>query len=443
MPAIVIVGAQWGDEGKGKATDLLGDRVDYVVKPNGGNNAGHTVVVHGEKFELKLLPAGILSPNATPVIGNGVVVNLDALFEEIDTLETRGVDTSHLRISANAHIVAPFHQTMDRVTERFLGKRAIGTTGRGIGPAYMDKVGRLGIRVQDLFDESILRQKVEGSLRQKNGVLVKLYNRRAVEVEEIVAGLLQYAERIRPMVVDTTEMLNSALDRGELVLMEGGQATYLDVDHGTYPFVTSSNPTAGGACTGSGIGPTRIDRAIGIVKAYTTRVGAGPFPTELFDQWGEYLQQKGHEVGVNTGRPRRCGWYDALMIRHAVRINGFTDLVLTKLDILTGLDEVPICTAYEIDGEIHRDMPMTQTEFHHAKPVYETMPGWSEDISKARTFEQLPIEAQNYVRRLEELAGCRISAIGVGPDRDDTIAVHSLIPGEERLAGEGSDGAGA
>ena len=433
MPAVVIVGAQWGDEGKGKATDLLGERVDWVVKPNGGNNAGHTVVVHGEKFELKLLPAGILSPRVTPVIGNGVVVNLEALFEEIGVLEARGVDTSRLRISANAHIVAPYHQTLDKVTERFLGKRAIGTTGRGIGPAYMDKAGRLGIRVQDLFDASILRQKVEGSLRQKNELLVKVYNR-TVDAEEITQTLLSYAERLRPMVVDTTELLNTALDRGEVVLMEGGQATYLDVDHGTYPFVTSSNPTAGGACTGSGIGPTRIDRVIGIVKAYTTRVGAGPFPTELDDEWGEFLQRVGHEVGVNTGRPRRCGWYDALMIRHAQRINGFTDIVLTKLDVLTGIDEIPLCIGYDIDGVLHRDMPMTQTEFHHAVPVYETMPGWSEDITACRTLEDLPANARAYVERLEELAGCRISAIGVGPDRDDTIAVHDLLPTGAREA---------
>ena len=434
MPAVVIVGAQWGDEGKGKATDLLGERVDWVVKPNGGNNAGHTVVVHGSKFELKLLPAGILSPRVTPVIGNGVVVNLEALFEEIGVLEARGVDTSRLRISANAHIVAPYHQTLDKVTERFLGKRAIGTTGRGIGPAYMDKAGRLGIRVQDLFDASILRQKVEGSLRQKNELLVKVYNRRTVDAEEITQTLLSYAERLRPMVVDTTELLNTALDRGEVVLMEGGQATYLDVDHGTYPFVTSSNPTAGGACTGSGIGPTRIDRVIGIVKAYTTRVGAGPFPTELDDKWGEFLQRVGHEVGVNTGRPRRCGWYDALMIRHAQRINGFTDVVLTKLDVLTGIDEIPLCIGYDIDGVLHRDMPMTQTEFHHAVPVYETMPGWSEDITACRTLEDLPANARAYVERLEELAGCRISAIGVGPDRDDTIAVHDLLPTGAREA---------
>lgn len=428
MPAIVIVGSQWGDEGKGKATDLLGDSVDYVVKPNGGNNAGHTVVVNGEKFELKLLPAGILSPNVTPVIGNGVVVNLQALSEEIKALEQRSIDTSRLKISANAHVVAPYHQVIDKVTERFLGKRAIGTTGRGIGPTYMDKVGRLGIRIQDLFDESILRQKVEGSLRQKNELLVKLYNRRAVDIDQTVEELLSYRELIEPLMVDTTTMLNQALDQGKVVLIEGGQATFLDVDHGTYPFVTSSNPTAGGAATGSGIGPTRIDSVIGIVKAYTTRVGAGPFPTELFDKWGEYLQTTGHEFGVNTKRPRRCGWYDALMIRHAQRINSFTDLVLTKLDVLTGIEEIPICVAYEVDGVIHEDMPMTQTDFHHAKPIYEIMPGWQEDISKARTFEQLPINAQNYVLRLEELAGCRISAIGVGPDRMDTINRHSLLP---------------
>lgn len=427
MPAIIIVGAQWGDEGKGKATDLLGGRVDYVVKPNGGNNAGHTVVVGGEKFELKLLPAGILSPNATPVIGNGVVVNPEALFAEIDGLEARGADTSRLRISANAHLLAPFHQTMDKVTERFLGKRAIGTTGRGIGPAYMDKVGRLGIRVQDIMDESILRQKVEGSLRQKNQLLVKVYNRRHVEAEEIVQHFLSYAERLKPMIVDSTLLLNQALDEGRTLLMEGGQATFLDVDHGTYPFVTSSNPTAGGACVGSGVGPTRIDRVIGIQKAYTTRVGAGPFPTELFDQWGTYLQKTGGEYGVNTGRPRRCGWYDAVLARQAARINGFTDLFLTKLDVLTGIEQIPVCVAYDVDGVRHDEMPMTQTDFHHATPIYEHFDGWTEDISGAKTLEDLPANARRYVEALEELSGCRISAIGVGPDRENTIVVRDLI----------------
>jgi len=427
MSAVVIVGAQWGDEGKGKATDLLGPRVDYVVKPNGGNNAGHTVVVNGQKFELKLLPAGILSENATPVIGNGVVVNPEALFAEIEGLQARGADTSKLKISANAHLVAPYHQTMDKVTERFLGKRAIGTTGRGIGPTYMDKVGRLGIRVQDILDESILRQKVEGALRQKNELLVKVYNRRHVEVNEIVDYFLSFAERLKPMIVDTTQLLNNALDEGKTLLMEGGQATFLDVDHGTYPFVTSSNPTAGGACVGSGVGPTRISRVIGIQKAYTTRVGAGPFPTELFDKMGEFLRTTGGEFGVNTGRPRRCGWYDAVLARQAVRINGFTDLFITKLDVLTGLEKIPVCVAYEVDGVRFDEVPMTQTDFHHAKPVYEYFDGWSENISDVKSLADLPENARKYVHKLEELSGCRISAIGVGPDRDQTIVVRDLI----------------
>ena len=427
MPALVVVGAQWGDEGKGKTTDILGTRVDYVVKPNGGNNAGHTVVVAGEKYELKLLPAGILSPNVTPVIGNGVVVNLEALFEEIDMLESRGADTSRLKVSADAHLVAPYHQVLDKVTERFLGKRAIGTTGRGIGPAYSDKAGRLGIRVQDLFDESILRQKVEGALDQKNELLVKVYNRRAILADEIVDYFLSFAPRLEPYVTDTSKLVNDALDRNELVVMEGGQATMLDVDHGTYPFVTSSNPTAGGACVGAGIGPTRIDRVVGIVKAYTTRVGAGPFPTELFDEMGEHLQKKGGEFGVNTGRPRRCGWYDAVVARYAARVNGFTDYVLTKLDVLSDLESIPVCVAYDVDGERCDEMPMTQTGFHHAKPILEHFPGWQQDITGARTFEDLPAQAQAYVEALERLSGCRMSVIGVGPDREQSIVRHDLI----------------
>ena len=384
-------------------------------------------MVNGQKFELKLLPAGILSENATPVIGNGVVVNPEALFSEIEGLQARGADTSKLKISANAHLVAPYHQTMDKVTERFLGKRAIGTTGRGIGPAYMDKVGRLGIRVQDILDESILRQKVEGALRQKNQLLVKVYNRRHVEVDEIVDYFMSYAERLKPMIVDTTQLLNKALDEGKTLLMEGGQATFLDVDHGTYPFVTSSNPTAGGACVGSGVGPTRISRVIGIQKAYTTRVGAGPFPTELFDKMGDFLRTTGGEFGVNTGRPRRCGWYDAVLARQAVRINGFTDLFITKLDVLTGLEKIPVCVAYEVDGVRFDEIPMTQTDFHHAKPIYEYFDGWNESISDAKTLDELPENARKYVHKLEELSGCRISAIGVGPDRDQTIVVRDLM----------------
>ena len=427
MSAIIIVGAQWGDEGKGKATDILGGRVDYVVKPNGGNNAGHTVVVGGEKYELKLLPAGVLSENATPILGNGVVVNLEALFEEIDGLEARGANASRLKISANAHLVAPYHQQLDRVQERFLGKRAIGTTGRGIGPTYADKVARVGLRVQDVFDESILRQKIESALDVKNQMLVKMYNRRAIPVEETMDYFGRYAERLEPMVIDAERVLNDAISAGKHVLMEGGQATMLDVDHGTYPFVTSSNPTAGGACVGAGIGPTRITGVLGIIKAYTTRVGAGPFPTELFDKWGEFLQVTGGEVGVNTGRVRRTGWYDSVIARYASRVNGFTDLFLTKLDVLTGIGEIPICVAYDVDGKRFDEMPMTQTDFHHATPIYETMPAWDEDITGCRTFEELPQKAQDYVLRLEELSGAPISYIGVGPGRDQTIVRHDIM----------------
>ena len=430
MSAIIIVGAQWGDEGKGKATDILGGRVDYVVKPNGGNNAGHTVVVGGEKYELKLLPAGVLSENATPILGNGVVVNLEALFEEIDGLEARGANASRLKISANAHLVAPYHQQLDRVQERFLGKRAIGTTGRGIGPTYADKVARVGLRVQDVFDESILRQKIESALDVKNQMLVKMYNRRAISVEETMDYFGRYAERLEPMVIDAERVLNDALLAGKHVLMEGGQATMLDVDHGTYPFVTSSNPTAGGACVGAGIGPTKITGVLGIVKAYTTRVGAGPFPTELFDKWGEFLQVTGGEVGVNTGRVRRTGWYDSVIARYASRVNGFTDLFLTKLDVLTGIGEIPICVAYDVDGKRFDEMPMTQTDFHHATPIYETMPAWDEDITGCRTFEELPQKAQDYVLRLEELSGAPISYIGVGPGRAQPIVRPAIMARE-------------
>ncbi len=431
MPAIVLVGAQWGDEGKGKATDLMGSDVDYVVKFNGGNNAGHTIVVttngKSEKYALHLLPSGILTPGCTPVIGNGVVIDLAVLFHEIDDLQARGVDTSKLLVSANAHIIAPYNRVLDKVTERFLGSRRIGTTGRGIGPTYADKMSRSGIRVQDLFDEKILRQKVEAALAFKNQVLAKIYNRRAVQVDEVMDELLGYAARLRPMVADTSLVLEKALDAGETVLLEAGQATLLDVDHGTYPFVTSSNATAGGACTGSGIPPTRVDRVIAILKAYSTRVGEGPFPTELFDDMGEFLRKTGAEYGTTTGRPRRCGWVDTVVGRYATRINGVTDFVVTKLDVLTGLDKVPVCVAYDIDGVRHEEMPVNQTDFHHAKPVYEELDGWWEDISRCRTFEELPGNAQAYVLRLEELIGARVSAIGVGPGRDEIISRHSLL----------------
>ena len=428
MPAIVLVGAQWGDEGKGKATDAMGADVDYVVKFNGGNNAGHTVVIGDEKYALHLLPSGILTPGCVPVIGNGVVVDLSVLFEEIDGLTARGVDCSRLLVSANAHLIAPYNRTIDKVTERFLGSRKIGTTGRGIGPTYADKMNRVGLRVQDLFDEKILRQKVAGALDLKNHILLKIYNRRSIEVDEVVEELLAYVDRLRPHVADTGLVLNEALDAGKVVLFEGGQATLLDVDHGTYPFVTSSNATAGGACTGSGVPPNRVDRVIAVAKAYATRVGEGPFPTELHDADGEWLRTTGGEFGTTTGRPRRCGWYDVPVVRYAARINGVTDLVITKLDVLTGRDKVPVCVAYDVDGVRHTEMPMTQTEFHHAAPVYEHLDGWSEDISHVRAFEDLPKNAQRYVLALEELSGARISAVGVGPDRDATIVRHPLLP---------------
>jgi len=427
MPAIVLIGAQWGDEGKGKATDLLSDRVDYVVKFNGGNNAGHTVVIGKEKYALHLLPSGILSPGVVPVIGNGVVIDLEVLFHELDLLEARGIDTSRLRISANAHVITHYHRTLDKVTERFLGKRQIGTTGRGIGPTYADKINRVGIRIQDLFDESILRQKVEGALDQKNHLLVKVYNRRAIGVDEIVEDLLSYTERLRPMVDDTALLLHQALDAGKNVIFEGGQATMLDIDHGTYPFVTSSNATAGGAATGSGIGPGRIERVIAVVKAYTTRVGAGPFPTELEDEWGEFLRKVGHEYGTTTGRPRRTGWYDAPIARYTARINGVTDFVLTKLDVLTGLERIPVCVAYDVDGTRFDEVPVNQSDFHHATPIYEEFPGWSEDITGARSFADLPRNAQDYVLALESMSGSRISAIGVGPARDAIVVRHDLL----------------
>ena len=427
MPAIVIVGAQWGDEGKGKATDLLGGSIDYCVRYQGGNNAGHTVVVGGERFALHLLPSGILSPGCVPVIGNGVVLDPAVLLDEIDVLTERGVDCSGLLISANAHLVGSYHATIDKVSERFLGDNRIGTTGRGIGPAYADKIARVGVRVADLFDEKILRQKVESALEQKNHLLVKVYNRRAIGVDEVVEEFLGYVDGLRPHVADTAKLLNEALDGDRVVLLEGAQATLLDVDHGTYPFVTSSNPVAGGACVGAGIGPTRIDRVVGIAKAYATRVGAGPFPTELTDSEGARLREAGAEVGTTTGRDRRCGWYDAVAVRYASRINAFTDLFVTKLDVLGGWARVPVCVAYEIDGVRHDEMPMTQTQFHHAKPVYEMFDGWDDDISACRTFGDLPKNAQTYLDALEDLSSAPISAIGVGPGREQTIVVRDLL----------------
>ena len=427
MPGIVIVGSQWGDEGKGKATDQLGDRVDLCVRYSGGNNAGHTIIVGGEKYVMHLLPSGILNPGVTPILGNGVVIDLDVLYTELDELAERGADVSHPLISANAHVITEFHRTIDKVTERFLGKAKIGTTGRGVGPAYSDKVNRVGIRIQDLFDESILRRKVEASLEQKNQLLVKVYNRRALEPDEIADHLLTFVDRLRPHVADTSRVINEALDQDKVVLFEGAQAHHLDVDHGTYPYVTSSNPIAAGACVGAGVGPTRIDRVVGIAKAYTTRVGSGPFPTELDDEDGDRLRENGGEFGATTGRPRRCGWFDPLVVEAAVKANAFTDVFLTKLDCLTGWDRIPVCVGYDVNGTRYDVMPYSQTDFHHAEPVYEMLDGWTEDISECRSFDELPAATQRYVRRLEELIGCRISGIGVGPGREQSIVINDLL----------------
>jgi adenylosuccinate synthase len=428
MPAIVLIGAQWGDEGKGKATDLLGDRVQWVVRYQGGNNAGHTVVLpDGQDFALHLIPSGILTPGVTNVIGNGVVVDPGVLLAEVAGLEARDVDTSKLLISADAHLIMPYHVAIDKVTERYLGKAKIGTTGRGIGPCYQDKVARVGVRVQDLLDEKIMRQKVDAALDFKNQVLVKVYNHRALDPNQVVDTVLEQGQKFLSRIADTRLLLNQALERGENVLLEGSQGTLLDVDHGTYPFVTSSNPTSGGASAGSGIGPTRITTVIGILKAYTTRVGSGPFPTELTDAMGERLRKTGGEFGVTTGRSRRTGWFDPVIARYAARVNGITDFFLTKLDVLSGLDTVPICVGYEVDGRRVEDMPMTQTDVHHAIPVYEEMPGWWEDLSECREFGELPPNARAYVERLEELSGARVSAIGVGPGREQTIVRHEMV----------------
>ncbi|MFF5213985.1 adenylosuccinate synthase [Micromonospora sp. NPDC000442] len=429
MPAIVLLGAQWGDEGKGKVTDQLGERVDYVVRFSGGNNAGHTVITpDGQKYALHLMPSGALSPNAVIVIGNGVVVDPKVLLSEIDGLAERGVDVSRLRISGDAHLIMPHHRALDRVVERYLGSSRIGTTGRGIGPAYGDKVARMGIRVQDLLDPGILRKKLELALREKNQVLFKVYNRKAIDVDATIEEYLEYAERLRPYIAETRAMLWDALDRGDTVLLEGAQATMLDMDHGTYPFVTSSNPTAGGACVGAGVPPTAITKVIAVSKAYTTRVGSGPFPTELFDDNGQHLRKVGHEYGTTTGRERRCGWFDAVVARYACRLNGVTDLVITKLDVLTGLPTVPICVGYEINGKRVDDMPMTQTDFHHAVPIYEEHDGWWEDITKARTEDDLPENAKRYIARIEQLCGTRVSVVGVGPGREENVTRHPLLP---------------
>jgi len=427
VPATVVVGTQWGDEGKGKLTDLLASEMDVVVRYQGGHNAGHRVVVGSEEFTLQLVPSGVLYSHITPVIGNGVVVDPAVLLEEIDALNARGVDTSKVVVSGNAHLVMPYHQELDRVTERYLGKNSLGTTRRGIGPAYADKAARVGLRVQDLSDPKIFRQKLDVVLKEKNALLAKVYNRLPLAADEIAGRYLEeYAPRVVPMVADTVDLLHRSLEAGRHVLLEGAQATFLDVDHGTYPFVTSSNPVAGGACTGSGLGPRQIDRVIGIAKAYVTRVGSGPFPTELDDDIGDLLVERGHEFGTNTGRRRRCGWFDAVMLRQAVRLNSLSEIALTKLDVLDTFERVKVCVAYECDGERFDYVPYHQSTLHRVVPVYEELPGWLTDLSQATSLADLPQQARDYVALLAEEIGVPVRLVGVGPGREQFVSFASV-----------------
>ena len=422
MPATIVVGTQWGDEGKGKFTDLLSKEMSMVVRYQGGHNAGHTLVVDGETFALQLVPSGALYDHIFPVIGNGVVVDPFVLLAEIDMLTRRGIDCSRLRVSGNAHLIMPYHQQLDALHERHLGKSKLGTTKRGIGPAYADKSMRLGIRVQDLLDEMIFREKLRASLIHTNKVLTKIFNRLPVDPDALADKVLsECLEPLKPHIADATDLIHDALEADQHVLFEGAQATFLDLDHGTYPFVTSSNPTAGGACTGAGVGPRHIDRVLGIAKAYVTRVGAGPFPTELFDEDGDRMVDIGREYGTNTGRRRRPGWFDAVMLRHAVRLNSLTELAITKLDVLDTFETVKVCVAYEIDGVRTEKMPYHQSEVHHAVPVYEEFPGWKTDLTQATERKHLPTEAKDYLAAIEQQVGVPISLVSTGPGRNQYL----------------------
>jgi adenylosuccinate synthase len=421
VPGIVLVGIQWGDEGKGKVTDLLAEHTDLVVRYQGGNNAGHTIVVEGERYALHLVPTGVLYPHCIPVIGAGVVVNPQVLIEELDTLAGRGIDTARFKLSGNAHLVMPYHLELDRVTERRLGKNRLGTTKRGIGPAYSDKAARIGLRVQDLLDPKIFSEKLAIVLKEKNLVLTRVYGRLPFQQEVIEQEYLGYAERLAPHIADTTVLVQHALDAGKTVLFEGAQAAMLDLDHGTYPFVTSSNPIAGGALTGAGVGPLDISRVIGITKSYCTRVGSGPFPSEADPADAEILVEAGDEYGTTTGRKRRCGWFDAVAARFASRLNTLTELVVTKLDVLSQFPTVKVCVAYEHEGTRYEELPPHQTVFNKCRPVYEEFPGWSEDLSSARSPEDLPKEARAYLEAVEDLVGTTISWASVGPARDQIV----------------------
>jgi adenylosuccinate synthase len=422
MPASIVVGTQWGDEGKGKATDYLADRMEFVVRYQGGNNAGHTILAEGHMLKLQLIPSGILYPHITSVIADGVVVDPRGLLEEMDGLAAVGIDPSRLVVSGNCHMIMPYHLELEKVTERFLGKNALGTTKRGIGPAYGDKAARIGLRIQDLFDEKIFREKLEIVLKEKNLVLTRVYGRLPLTAELIVDDYLRYAERLRPHVADTSKLIHDGLRAGENVLLEGAQGTMLDLDKGTYPFVTSSNPVAGYALASVGIGPREVERVIGITKAYVTRVGAGPFPTEDSGPDGERLGARGREFGTVTGRKRRCGWFDSVIARYAARVNGLTELFVTKLDVLSGFETLKVCTAYRADGETFEDFPPHQSLFHRAEPVYEELEGWDEDLGQVRAFGDLPAAARKYLDTMQELAGVPIGVVSVGPGREQSLS---------------------
>ena len=426
MSAVVLIGAQWGDEGKGKITDFLARKADLVVRYQGGNNAGHTVVVGDEEFKLHLIPSGILYPDKTCLIGNGVVIDPAVLIKELEYLAARGIKTDQLRISPRAHIIMPYHKRLDEVEEERKGANKIGTTRRGIGPAYMDKAARVGIRIVDLLDAEEFEQILELNLAEKNRLLDKVYNAEGFDKKEVMEEYLGYAEILRKYVDDVSVIINEGLKRGQKVLFEGAQGTLLDLDHGTYPYVTSSHPISGAACIGAGIGPTRITKVIGVVKAYTTRVGEGPFPTELFDEMGTLIRDKGHEYGTTTGRARRCGWYDAVIARYAVRLSGLDCLAITKLDVLDGLETIRICTGYQYKGEVLTEFPASLKVLAECKPIYEEMPGWTEDISGAKKFEELPLNAQKYVNRLCELSGVKAAILGVGTQRTQTIVLEEI-----------------
>ena len=423
MPTKIILGAQWGDEGKAKIVDYLTDAADVVVRFQGGANAGHTVKVEDETFVFHVIPAGILHPDKTCIIGNGVVLDPAALLAEIDELAERGMSVENrLFIAGNAHVVMPYHMALDKAGEESKASVALGTTGRGIGPCYRDKVDRMyGLRVMDLLDPAAIREKLEGAIEAKNLLLTRIYDREPLEATQIIETYAMYAERLRPFVTDTSVMLNRLLDEGKTVLFEGAQGTLLDIDHGTYPYVTSSNTTAGAACTGSGIGPTRVDAVIGVTKTYTTRVGNGPFPTELLDKQGDELRELGHEYGATTGRPRRCGWFDATILRMAARVNGLTGLALTRLDVLDTVKQLKLCTAYRCDGEVIEEFPADPRVLERCSPIYEELEGWCEPTTHARRFEDLPQRAQHYVNRICELTRVPAALISVGAERDRTI----------------------